>query len=1115
MTDATAQRDKSTPSTPTLSGAWNDRVLRALVIGAPFAIVFFALDLGASMARGLSGSGISLWYAPVGVAIAVLLRFGIGYAPIYFLVCVIGNYFIWHQHMPSVPLLPVLVAALPVIVYSFCVWVLRTKLRIDTQLTELRSAAMFVIGVAAASALVAFGYAGLLVAADRVQESIWHSALDFWIGDVVAILSIAPFLLALIFPWGAGVLRFVRGESPHAVAGRAVRALLPRFASTAVWFAVLIPTIVFCITESESEGRAILYPCFLPLVFAAYWRGIKGASTGVFFVSASFAIFVVQSGEHAGMHDIQLFLITLCLTTLLLGSAITSVTATSENLRQLHGYYRQAITAADAVPYVLDYEQGRYTYVGENIERITGYTSREFTPRLWEERTNIVTLHGEAAGIPEADAIRRTRAGEFQTWSSEGNFLTRDGKVRWVADASVEVHGEDGKSIRSIGLIQDISRLKEAEEALRASRAVLYLFVEHTPAAVAMLDRELRYLVASKRWLLDYRLTEQDIIGKCHYDVFPEIRSNQDWLDVHQRCLRGAIEKRDEDRFVRADGTEDWLRWEVRPWYEDSGAIGGIIMFTEVITERKKAEEALRKGEERLELALNGADLGLWDLDIAGARATVNQRCAEIFGYSMETVPQDVMIWRSHVHPDDLPAVSDHMWAHVGRHCPNLDIEFRIHTRIGRPVWIQVRGKVVEWEAGGTPVRIAGTVMDITARKAADEERRAFEEQMQQTQKLESLGVLAGGIAHDFNNLLVGILGNADLALAETPSNSSLHDSLDAIVRSSERAAELCRQMLAYSGRGRFVVVPVSLNDMVEEMGHLLTVTVSRRVTLTFDPDPNLPLVQADATQLRQIIMNLITNASEAIGDSEGAIRMSTGRLVWGGDDGGQHILGGELRESQAYAYVRVTDNGVGMDNATLQRIFDPFFTTKFTGRGLGLAAVLGIVRGHRGAIRVESAVGRGTTFTVYLPALGDANAGTSDEEQTVPATRGEGVVLVVDDEESVLGIAKMMLERRGFEVLTALDGAAALRLFDERKDAIILAIVDLTMPRMAGGELIHALHEIKPGLRVVLSSGYNEQEAIAQSHGETMAGFIQKPYRTREFYRVIESALNRGGRTV
>lgn len=1108
MVETTTNGDKI--AAVTTKNTWPARLARGVGIGVPYAVAFFLLDMGAARHVVPIQPGISLWYAPVALTIALLLRFGLGYAPLYFAITVFCNFYLWRQHERFGLFFPIVIAAIPVSIYTLSVWVMRYRLRIDNQLAQLQSAGAFVITIGIASAIVSWVYVGVAYVVGQPIDNVFHAALDFWIGDVVSTLSIAPFLLSIVFPWCAGISRMLRRPDRSEEFGRAIRRLIPMVASTLVWLAVVLPIIGFCIAETERSHRAILYPSLIPLVFAAYWRGMKGASTGVILVSAAVAAFIDVGIEHSRLHDTQLFLITLCLTTLLLGAATTSLKSATSNLQQIHDVYRQAITAANSVPYVLDYGNDRYGYVGDGIERITGYSVREFSPQLWEDRSRVVAMHGAAAGMAPNDAIRLTREGAFTTWSSEGTFIAKDGSLRWIMDASVEIIGDDGKPIRSIGMIQDISAMKATEEALRSSRAVLRLFVEHTPAAVAMLDNELCYLVVSKRWLQDYRLTGEDIIGKCHYDVFPEIRSNQDWLDIHQRCLRGAVEKREEDRFLRADGTEDWLRWEVHPWYNESGEIGGIIMFTEVITERKKAAERVRQSEERLDLALSGADLGLWDLEINPSRLSVNPRFADIFGFALDAVPSDSGWWHSRIHPEDADQVVDHFWSHIQGFRSNLDHEFRMFTKSGALLWVQLRGKIVERDQGGVPVRITGTLQDITGRKNAEAERREIEEQMQQTQKLESLGVLAGGIAHDFNNLLVGILGNADLALADAPPGSLLRETLESIVTSSERAAELCRQMLAYSGRGRFVVVPVSLNDMVKEISQLLTVTVSKRVTLVFEPEPALPLVQADATQIRQIVMNLITNASEAIGDREGTIRMSTGKLVWSGADAGVHVLGGELRESQAYAYVRVSDNGSGMDNATLQRIFDPFFTTKFTGRGLGLAAVLGIVRGHRGAIRVESTPGIGTTFTVYLPTLGDEVLEAAPTNNTTKTeARGQGVVLVVDDEDTVLGIAKLMLERQGYEVLTAIDGEAALRIFRANMDKVVLAIVDLTMPRMGGGELIHALHEIRPDLRVVLSSGYNEQEAIAQSHGEKMAGFIQKPYRTREFYEVVAKALN------
>ena len=274
--------------------------------------------------------------------------------------------------------------------------------------------------------------------------------------------------------------------------------------------------------------------------------------------------------------------------------------------------------------------------------------------------------------------------------------------------------------------------------------------------------------------------------------------------------------------------------------------------------------------------------------------------------------------------------------------------------------------------------------VDSTGRRRSEEERLAFERRMQQTQKLESLGVLAGGIAHDFNNLLMGILGNADLALSKSPPESPVRAYIRNIDTAAQRAADLANQMLAYSGKGRFVVEPIDLSRLVEEMGHLLATVISKRAALRYRLAADLPPVEADATQLRQVVMNLITNASDALGDEEGVITVATGVVEIDPAGTAPRSSGAPLPPG-TYVFIEVSDTGCGMDPATRARIFDPFFTTKQTGRGLGLAAVLGIVRGHRGALRVSSEPGQGTTFTVLFPAL-PAQAGGRRRRRRQPA---------------------------------------------------------------------------------------------------------------------------------
>ena len=429
-----------------------------------------------------------------------------------------------------------------------------------------------------------------------------------------------------------------------------------------------------------------------------------------------------------------------------------------------------------------------------------------------------------------------------------------------------------------------------------------------------------------------------------------------------------------------------------------------------------------------------------------------------------------------------------------------------MRTQSGEWKWILNRGKASVYDPNGKPLRALGTHLDVTARREAEEERRRLEKQVQHAQKLESLGVLAGGIAHDFNNLLVGILGNADLALFDLPPGDARRRHLDPIVVSAQRAAELCKQMLAYSGRGHFVVQPVDLSAIVREMSDLLSVSVSKKAKLSFDFQENLPAVHADVTQLRQIVMNLITNASEAIGEQGGEIHLTTGAQEYNEKALHENYLGDDL-PAGTYVTLEVRDTGCGMDEPTQKRLFDPFFTTKFAGRGLGMAAVLGIVRRHQGTVKVRSAPGKGTAFTVLLPASEDLPQGTREDIPFDHEWRGEGLVLVVDDEDSVRFTARSLLERAGYSVLEAEDGQQALNIFREHAAEIRVVLLDMTMPHLGGEETFHALRDIRPDVRVILSSGFNEQETVTHFAQQGLAGFLQKPYRAQALFHAVRVA--------
>ncbi len=432
--------------------------------------------------------------------------------------------------------------------------------------------------------------------------------------------------------------------------------------------------------------------------------------------------------------------------------------------------------------------------------------------------------------------------------------------------------------------------------------------------------------------------------------------------------------------------------------------------------------------------------------------------------------------------------------------------------------WVTRQGRIIPVEVNSTlirendqPIGVLIIARDLTHRREFQEKQRKMEDQIRQVQKLESLGILAGGIAHDFNNLLVGILGNADLALLDLPPTHPARGYLKEIERASRRAADLCRQMLAYSGRGRFVVEKVNLTEIVQEMAKMLEVSVSKKAALCYQFDAQLPPILAEATQIRQIVMNLITNASEALGSDNGVIRLTTGVM----DCDAEYLMSTYLSDPLPpgrYVYLEVSDTGCGMDPETLKKIFDPFFTTKFTGRGLGLAAILGIVRGHHGTIKVYSEPGKGSTFKVLFPALSEEAADREGVKQKTKAPfKGEGAVLLVDDDETVRRVGKLMLERLGFEVILAADGQEAVERYANGHHRIRCILLDLTMPRLDGEECFRELARIGNDVRIIITSGYNEEEVTSRFTGKGLAGFMQKPFSIEMLQETLKRVLGQG----
>jgi signal transduction histidine kinase/CheY-like chemotaxis protein len=403
--------------------------------------------------------------------------------------------------------------------------------------------------------------------------------------------------------------------------------------------------------------------------------------------------------------------------------------------------------------------------------------------------------------------------------------------------------------------------------------------------------------------------------------------------------------------------------------------------------------------------------------------------------------------------------------------------------------------------------RIAGVSVfsrDISERVRAEEERQRRIAASHEAQKLESLGVMAGGIAHDFNNLLTGILGHAELVQGELPTDHPALDAVREIERFARRGADLTSRMLTYAGRAHAAVEPTDLGAITAEMGVLLRSVVPKRTELRLSAAPALPLVEADPAELGQVVMNLITNAAEALPDGEGTVDVRVTAV-----DADAALLAGfqppgVLRPGR-HVLLEVRDTGAGMDDATRARIFDPFFTTKFTGRGLGLAVVGSVVRRHRGGMALSSAPGAGTTFRILFPASDASAVAAAPRPSASQPWAGSGTVLVVDDEEAVRSVARKTLERVGFTVATANDGADGLDRFRAMTVPPVAVVLDLTMPRLGGEEVLRTLRAAHPDLPAVISSGYTGEEWTGR---DARTLFLHKPFRPAELVDALRRVL-------
>ena len=686
------------------------------------------------------------------------------------------------------------------------------------------------------------------------------------------------------------------------------------------------------------------------------------------------------------------------------------------------------------------------------------------------------------------------------TWAGESQRFGPEGDLREV-EVAVTRYFVDG-TMHFFVSVHDITERKHLEAQLASVKDTLDLTLD----AVMMVDPDtLRFIYANRGASELLGLDHDAICERTPLDFHPDTTQANLHAALDSLREQRTASMKAETRILRADGqlvpVEIFLQY-IQP----AGAPPRVVAILRDITERRKVETALRENEEELVRAQRIAHLGSWSHPLGAESVLLSNEARSVLSWEPNTIDG--------IFPDCVaPLCHEHDWPELRESleaCLSHGRSFEHEVRVVRP---HGAGRHVLWtgvarhDDAGVLTEVHGTVQDITERKRAEEERLKLEAKMRHAQKLESLGVLAGGIAHDFNNILTAILGNAGLLMEDLPEDGVFRRRLGEIERAARRAADLAQQMLAYSGRGMFIIRLVELNDLLHETAVLLNASISKKVNLRIEYADALPPVQADAVQMSQVIMNLVANAAEAIGDEDGVITVRTSTMVIV-DSGPVQTVDDDPIEPGTYVCLEVIDTGCGMSEDVKSRLFDPFFTTKFTGRGLGLAAVIGIVRAHRGALQVESKPGEGAHFRVLLPMASGQVAKPTDVLPAVEGFRGQGTVLLVDDEPAIRTVGKRMLERLGFTVLTAEDGVGGVALFKEHADDIVCVILDLVMPRMDGAEALQEIYRIQPGAKIVLCSGYSREEISQRFADQGISGFLHKPFQMHQLAAALQGAL-------
>lgn len=891
---------------------------------------------------------------------------------------------------------------------------------------------------------------------------------------------------------------------------------------------------------------------FLSLILAIYWfRGSAWRSIWLAAIIASIVLGALRRsvllaiilGERVTPPPgtLQDLIVLAALTGLLFFGVVTlhimftSLERAAAALREREGLLRDLVEHLPGVVYrCLNDETWTMLYMSREVEALTGYPAEEFIQNhRWTYASLICEADHSALEIQE----KKLSAGE--TFEVRYRLRHISGREIWVRDRGCGVYDNEGNLLYLTGFIADITGQVQTENMLRIQRDLAFALSHttrledslslcmHAAMDIAGMDAGGIYLVeqasGSIRLACHAGLPEWFVqeggyypgnspnaqlvqMGKPVYTSYGTATMQSDAVGIREGLKAlGVIPVKQDDAVVACINVGSHTLTEVpevvRPGLETlAGQVGQIIL-------RDKERALRREREANLATLFTSIRDMIFVLDAGCMILRVNPAVSEILGYSEQEV-LGRSIWDMQFIPDVAlaRAHTDEIISGGRSTC-----ELRLTVKDGCELSVEIAIVAGYWDQRPAYFALA---RDITERVEAEQVRMSLERQIQVARRLESLGILAGGVAHDFRNLLTVIMGNAELAVEMMEPQHPAQQRLDLVLQTAQHASDLCRQMLTYSGRGPVSMEIFHPQALFEEVIPLLKNMVSPKTTLALDIADALPPIEGDVSQLRQIILNLLVNAADAIGDQPGEVKVSLAQVTCTKEDWLQATLRPEC-DLDEYVLLSVSDSGCGMDEDTQKRLFDPFFTTKIAGRGLGMAAVMGIVRAHRGGIIVDSEPGKGSCFRIFLPISSEAPAQVLAEtcEPYAPVGSAGDILLFVDDEVDLHDVARAAGRREGFEVLTAANGMEAVECYLQHGDTIRLVVLDMTMPVMDGRQTFQELRRLDPNVRVIVASGYSTSDFEQEFAGSQLVGVLHKPYsiaNLQAFIQKYRSAIRR-----